>query len=148
MRHHPSLPAALLAIALMLTALTTSCGRGGEDYGPDVTTPEEPTPIPNKGPLPPETFLTCPTGTQLTYSNFGAAFMQSYCTSCHSQTLPEGQRGGAPLAANLDTAAGVNLLRAGIQARTAIDNPPMPPSGFVGSNDREFLKEWLGCGAP
>ena len=32
---------------------------------------------------------TCPTGSTLTYANFGQAFMQQHCLSCHSSAGPE-----------------------------------------------------------
>ena len=32
---------------------------------------------------------TCPTGSTLTYANFGQAFMQEHCLACHSARGPE-----------------------------------------------------------
>lgn len=149
------------AVTLVL-AFTTGCGSSGEDYGPDETAPEEPEPIPNTAPVQVPTALTCPTGSTLTYENFGASFMNKYCTSCHSQHLPEGSRGDAPLTANFDTAEDVAVWRAAILAKTGTTalppqadgtespEPPstMPPGGGVLPSDRASLAEWLRCGAP
>lgn len=102
----------------MLVAVLCACGGSGEDYGPDDTSPTVPDPIPNIAPVQEPTALTCPKGSSLTYENFGESFMLKYCTSCHSQHVPEGQRAGAPVAANFDTPADVSLWRAAILKTT------------------------------
>lgn len=96
---------------------------------------------------------TCPTGSTLTYENFGAPFMQSYCSSCHSTTSTGPQRGGAPLNHNYDTRAGILQWRADIDTHAAAGptavNTLMPPSLPKPSQaDREKLGQWLACGAP
>ncbi len=56
------------------------------------------------------TGATCPTGSTLTYDNFGRQFMTTYCTGCH------GTGGRAP---NLSTVAGVRAERGEIDQTAA-----------------------------
>jgi hypothetical protein len=43
----------------------------------------------------------------LTWDNFGHAFMDRYCTNCHSSQLPISLRNGAPMFHDVDTLIGV-----------------------------------------
>src|SRR6187549_3900382 len=45
----------------------------------------------------------CPTDSTLTYDNFGQAFVEDYCTRCHSSALTGAARNGAPSDHNFDT---------------------------------------------
>lgn len=137
----------LLALATCVL-VTSGCGGSSEDEDPTSDAPPALPEIPNDTPVLQPTALVCPTGTFLTYRNFGASFMNRYCTTCHGAEVPEEKRGGAPLAANFDTAADLNVWRAQILTRAAGLTPTMPPSGQVTSADREALGEWLNCGAP
>ena len=86
---------------------------------------------------------SCPTGSTLTYDNFGRAFFASYCDSCHvSRERP--------------TLSSLGEIRA---QRTAIDREAAAGADAVnttmpeGSNrpteaERRRLGEWLACGAP
>ncbi|MFT3694478.1 MAG: hypothetical protein QM831_15125 [Kofleriaceae bacterium] len=40
--------------------------------------------------------------TTLTWDNFGNAFMQKYCTNCHSSDLSHNERNGAPIYHDFD----------------------------------------------
>jgi hypothetical protein len=163
-----------IAVALAMSA----CGSSEEDYGPDEPEDTTPDPIPNLAPVPPPTSIVCPNSTYLTYENFGKGFMANYCTSCHSESVPETARGGTPLEANFDTANDVLIWRKAIMDRTlrgvasgpststSTDtatstgtdtgtgttpipaNLKMPPSGHVTESDLAAFTEWMNCGAP
>lgn len=90
----------------------------------------------------------CPEGSPLTWDSFGAAFVLSWCTSCHSSDLPEGMRQQAPPDVNLDTAGGVRRNLERVWLRAADGNTTMPPLGGPSPEERERLGEWLACGAP
>lgn len=89
----------------------------------------------------------------LTWENFGAAFMLSWCTGCHNSQLPTDQRAGAPCSVNLDSHAGALPLAANIKLR-AVDwqmyegITPMPPAAIVPEDELALLREWIDCGAP
>ena len=90
--------------------------------------------------------MTC-TGTTLTYDNFGAAFLDTYCNGCHSAST--GDRHGAPDSFRFDTLDEVHAHAARIFVRAAGPNTSMPPGPVdPPSDERDRLAEWLGCGAP
>lgn len=83
-----------------------------------------------------------PAGTQLSYKNFGAPFLQSYCVECHG-----GSGGHSSLA--LSTVELVRANAARIYANAANSNTAMPPGPEDPSElTRQRLGEWLSCGAP
>jgi uncharacterized membrane protein len=90
----------------------------------------------------------CPSaGTQLTYDDFGADFLQGNCNLCHSAEAAA--RHGAPESFRFDTLDEVHARASRIFVRAAGPNTSMPP----GPNDpaldeRDKLAEWLACGAP
>ncbi|MBZ4419096.1 c-type cytochrome [Myxococcus sp. RHSTA-1-4] len=99
--------------------------------------------------------VSCPPGgTQLTEQNFGRAFLDSYCTRCHSSTRTGAARNGAPEGLNWDQ---IDVVRAnademneeaGANADGSV-NSDMPPSDPRPTDDeRRQLAEWLACGAP
>ena len=89
--------------------------------------------------------VPCPeAGTQLTYEQFGAQFLGTYCNTCHATS-----KNGAPGAFRFDSVADVRAHADRIFIRAAGPNTTMPP----GPNDppldeRDQLAEWLACGAP
>jgi uncharacterized membrane protein len=86
-------------------------------------------------------------GTTLTYANFGAAFMGTYCQSCHGSAVEDRQ--GAPGEFIFDTLEQVQRHKARIFVRSAADNDSMPPGPDDPSEEeRTKLAEWLACGAP
>jgi uncharacterized membrane protein len=97
---------------------------------------------------------TCPTGSTLTYEAFGRAFMEHYCTRCHSSALSGAARNGAPSDHNFDTLAGIKgtaVEHIDEEAAAGPDrvNTAMPPNGPQPTEDeRRLLGEWLACGTP
>jgi hypothetical protein len=130
------------------------CGQGGSPVASNAFAPENQPQTPavaNKVPLLPEWELTCPTGSWLTYENFGKGFMTRHCTSCHHADLGEGARAGAPLPVNLETLDGILTWRERILATTTrlpADTNPMPPVNTVSAGERKTLQEWIACGTP
>ena len=129
---------ALLALALlpMLTAHGDgcSCGSDGVEFGPP-------------------TAAVCPSGSTLTYANFGQPFMETYCTGCHASTLVGDDRNGAPTFHDFDTIEGIRSVADHIDQMAAsgpnATNVGMPNDDPKPSlTERQQLGEWLACGAP
>lgn len=88
-----------------------------------------------------------PSGTQLTYDNFGRGFMDGYCQRCHGAAGPDRQ--GAPSGYDFASVDDVRRYRDRIFANAAADNTSMPPGpDDPPAEDREKLADWLACGAP
>jgi cytochrome c5 len=101
----------------------------------------------------PPTQSTCPTGSTLTFANFGQTFMTNYCTRCHSSELSGAARNGAPKFHDYETLSGVKSVSDHIDQTSAsgpaATNNAMPPSGpFPTDDERKKLGEWIACGAP
>ena len=99
------------------------------------------------------TEATCPTGSTLTYSNFGQTFMGTYCLRCHNEALTGAARKDAPADVNFNTLAEIIKEKKDIDenagASASVTNTEMPPDGDKPSlDDRKKLAEWLACGAP
>jgi uncharacterized membrane protein len=124
----------LVAMAFLLVA----CGQGNEALG-------------SSGQA---TGSACPDDSELTYANFAAGFMQRYCTRCHSASLSNSARNGAPNDHDFDTLEALRRTHAGHideQAAAGPDgvNTAMPPSAPTpGIDERKKLGEWLACGMP
>jgi uncharacterized membrane protein len=115
----------------------TACGDEGGG---------EPTPTPIVIPS-----RDCPDGNILTWENFGQGFMSTWCTSCHSSSLAEGQRADAPLGVDFDSYELVRSQAVRIFARAADDQSEpgwMPPAGGPTVSERYNLGDWLACNAP
>lgn len=89
----------------------------------------------------------CPPDSTLTWGNFGAPFMLSWCTGCHAGDLPEGSRRDAPMDVNLDHLDDVRANMDLVWAEAGDHNTSMPPAGGPSADEREMLGEWLACGA-
>ena len=99
------------------------------------------------GPL---TGATCPSGSTLTYDNFGAPFMAAYCTRCHDSALTGADRHGAPAYHDFDTFGGIIAVADHVDwwagAGPAAENTLMPPDAPAPSLDERYqLSEWLAC---
>ena len=90
----------------------------------------------------------CPPGNPLTSRSFGVGFLRTWCTGCHSSTLPEGQRQDAPAEVNFDTHAAFLPHAKEVLARATDPDSPMPPAGLVPEEERRRLAQWIACGAP
>ncbi len=105
--------------------------------------------------LGPPTEAPCPPTSTITYENFGKAFMEDFCTSCHSSTKTGADRNGATLDHDFDTLVGIRAVAnhidqaAGIGPASANRNmPPAEETSQPADGDREKLAEWIACGAP
>jgi len=88
-----------------------------------------------------------PIGTELTYANFGAGFMNTYCQGCHGSQSTD--RAGAPGDFIFDTVTQIRLHRARIYVRAAGPNTSMPPGPVdPPRSERDQLAEWLACNSP
>lgn len=86
-------------------------------------------------------------GTTLTYDNFGGAYLDANCNTCHSADA--GSRHGAPDSYRFDTLDEVHAHAARIFVRAAGPNTSMPPGpSDPPADQRDLLAEWIGCGAP
>jgi uncharacterized membrane protein len=99
------------------------------------------------------TEVTCPTGSTLTYQNFGQSFMGTYCLRCHNEALSGDLRKDAPKDVNFNAVEQVRAESKDIDKQAAasatVTNEEMPPDGDKPSvDDRRKLAEWLACGAP
>ena len=83
----------------------------------------------------------------LTYDNFGAPFVTSWCRSCHSSQLPPSERQTAPTEVNFDDLDDVRQWSPRIAFRAGTQKT-MPPAGGPSDAERSLLVEWLACGAP
>ncbi|MCB9560780.1 MAG: hypothetical protein H6708_10275 [Kofleriaceae bacterium] len=99
---------------------------------------------------PTPTNATCPSDSTLTYENFGAPFMEAYCTRCHSSELRGADRHGAPLYHDFDSLGGIVAVANHVDWYTAAGpdaiNEIMPPDGDTPTLDERYqLGEWLAC---
>lgn len=95
----------------------------------------------------------CPSGSTLTYVNFGRPFMEAYCTRCHASTLRSAERHGAPSFHDFDTLFGIRVVFDHIDETTAAGpaatNTSMPPDRPAPSlEERQQLGEWIACDMP
>ncbi len=138
-----------ISMTLMLSSFLQVCGpAAGEDTNNEE---EEKTPpvIENKESVELDSVLDCKEGTSLDYDNFGESFFLSYCTSCHSSQLAEGERAGAPVTINLNSLSDIQIWRQKILSTSGSPaGNTMPPVDHVPSEERVALREWLNCGAP
>jgi hypothetical protein len=113
-------------------------------------------------PTPTETVCPDP-DPDLTWDNFGQKFMTTYCTMCHSSTLPHALRNGAPYAHDYDTLRTVLYIPDHIDqdagSGPAAHNTRMPPSRCPSTpggpidrdcatptdEERTNLSIWLAC---
>ena len=117
-----------LSIALLVVA---ACGN---DVG-----------VPPDQPDPPTDPDACETS-YLSYGNFGAPFVTTWCRGCHASGIPAGMRQKAPIDVNFDTEADVLAQAERIRARATGAKPGMPPAGGPTAEERALLAEWIDCG--
>lgn len=125
-----------------LLCQAVSCGSPSpvEDDPPPLNIPNSPYPVPSS--------LDCPTGTNLTWQNFGQQYLRRYCSGCHSAALSGSARHGAPDGMNFDFASDALAFRVDMVLHAANDGAKMPPGVSVPREERSLFREWLKCGAP
>jgi len=122
------------AFALLALAGAASCGSDDDDHDEGTAS----------GAVCP------PTGSTLTYANFGQPFMAMYCNRCHSSALTGDARQGAPADHNFDTLNGILKMADHVDEEAAAGpssvNTSMPPSDpKPPEEERKKLGEWLAC---
>ena len=82
---------------------------------------------------------------ELTYDNFGKAFVESYCVACHSSEKTGFARKGAPKAYNFDSVDGIMAELKDVIKHATVKNdmPPAPPK--PSDEERAKAKAWLEC---
>lgn len=100
----------------------------------------------------------CPPDNPLTYRSFGAGFLRTWCTGCHSSSLPAKDRQDAPDDVDLDSAAAYRANAALVYDRAVLEGrkleadpasaSPMPPAGLVPPAELRRLEQWIACGSP
>ena len=93
----------------------------------------------------------CPSGSTLTWDNFGEEFMTTYCTRCHSRELKGAAHMGAPADHDFDWHEGVLFVKEHVDQYAAAGpssvNTVMPFNGDKPTlAERRQLGEWLACG--
>ena len=135
----------MLASGLMVLA-GAACGDDhGDDHHHGDAGPHDHEPVgPSSG-------ADCPSGSTVTYENFGEQFFESYCLRCHSSKVSGNARMGAPDDHNFDTLGEIELLSEHIDQLAAFgsesENEEMPPGNPLPSDDQRLkLGEWIACG--
>lgn len=90
--------------------------------------------------------ISCEDAPLITYNNFGKGFMTRECQGCHAIALPDEARLGAPKEFAYDTPEQVWKDAELILLTSTGNDPIMPPSDGVFSEDRLRLEIWLRCG--
>jgi cytochrome c5 len=135
---------------LVLALLVVACGEAR----PPVRNPsDESTPV---GDSTLTTPAQCATAglSGLTYSNFGQAFMATYCIRCHGANVTGVDRQGAPTDHNFDTYAGIQQFRDHIDQVAGMNPAPggqknfaMPINGLIPPDpERQKLACWIATG--
>lgn len=120
------------------------CGGGGSD---DHGHTEDPVHTRASG-------AVCPTTGAPTAADFGRAFLEAHCLSCHSASVTGAAREGAPPGVDFDTAEAVRQWADAIDTHSAAGpsavNTAMPPASRPAPtmDERVKLGQWLSCGAP
>ena len=127
-----------LAVAAVIAAAATTGASCDDDHDEVVGTP---------------TGATCPTGSTLTYANFGRMFVDTYCQRCHASTVTGAARMDAPADHTFDMVQDIQLLADHMDELAGAGpdavNTEMPPSAPIPTEaERRQLSEWLACGAP
>jgi len=82
----------------------------------------------------------------LTYANFGQAFVAQYCLKCHGAAKTGWwARNGAPAAVNFDKAEDIAKKKGDI-IKMVVDKKSMPPTDpYPAADERAKVKTWLEC---
>ena len=123
-----------MSIVLLASACTDS-PNGGDSDCIDCSTP-----VDDSG------TLACDDA--VTWDSYAHGFFLSWCTSCHSSSLPPEKRQKAPANMNFDTYTGVLEYAVDIEYRAVTAEPKylMPPIGGPSDKERQLLGQWIECG--
>jgi hypothetical protein len=80
------------------------------------------------------------------WSDYTEPLLTTWCTPCHSSTVPEENRRGAPVGVDFDTWAGAVQWADRIAVRAG-PGGTMPPAGGLTDDQRAGLARWVECGA-
>ena len=86
----------------------------------------------------------CDTGPEVTYDNWGSAFLTTHCQGCHASTAPN--RYDAPENVIFDTQADAETWANAIY-NAVVNTQTMPPAGGVTDEEVTLLTLWLHCGS-
>ena len=81
--------------------------------------------------------IACPTGSTLTYANYGQQVINDYCLSCHDT------RESPRLGTQAQVQANANRI-----IEEAVYHSSMPEDRDMTNEQRIQLGQWLTCGAP
>jgi hypothetical protein len=88
--------------------------------------------------------LNCNDAPQVTYHNFGEAFLRHNCQGCHASSTEN--RYGAPESVSFDNIELVWNWKNRILATTIGDSATMPPAGKITDDESVMVYWWLECG--
>jgi len=83
-----------------------------------------------------------------TWATYAQGFFATWCTRCHSSTLPDGMRTGAPVGLDWNVEASVRANLPRIRNAVGVLNfmPLTPPDPSC--DDRHRIVRWIDVGAP
>lgn len=156
-------PTATLAAASTAPSKGEKAARREARRGETKPKAKAPAPVNPPAATPPPTasatrLPACPPDNPLTYRSFGAGFLRTWCTGCHSSSLPAKDRQDAPDDVDLDSAAAYRANAALVYDRAVLEGrkleadpssaSPMPPAGLVPPAELRRLEQWIACGSP
>ena len=92
-----------------------------------------------------ETPEWCDEEVDVTYAEFGEAFLRQHCNGCHGSDA--NNRHGAPIVVSFNSIDDVWTWKDAILRVTTSENPSMPPAWELEAGDVELLQVWLECGS-
>jgi uncharacterized membrane protein len=112
---------------VLCAAFAASCGSDAKEEGPP-----------------------CPKDSTLTYTNFGKAFEETYCASCHAGKLMGVARQKAPADDVFDTVEQIRAKSDEVVHEVSVEKsmPFGPDSRKPSDAERTQFGQWVACGAP
>jgi uncharacterized membrane protein len=84
-----------------------------------------------------------------TYDGFAQPFFESYCTTCHHSSLPEGERRSfAPIDVNLDDQTSIRANGERIRDAAGVFNYMPPDNPLPACEERRRLVIWIDADMP
>ena len=88
--------------------------------------------------------VDCAEAPEITYDNFGQAFLVHNCQGCHASTAHN--RYGAPDSMYFDSVDDAWQRKDAILSACIGASATMPPAGSISEDDALMLQWWLECG--